>query len=455
MKIAMKPKYLLLLAALGLASCSQEDMPGRPDGESKILFRTSLPELTSRAEVVTKDNLPYFYVSAFDVDDPGMVTGGVMQPLFDNGKVDASEKKSTYTSSYCCWPDPGKESDLVRFFSFYPGPDDIEGARLVNNSTATTVDYKLTGFSVASDIADQLDFITAYTTGTMDDNLVSGIVLPFVHQLSRVEVKASGANKSCDIEIAGVRIGGTGVGCTFDFKPADGGGEWLGSPSRGIVEYVYRTGDKIVSCGKNNPVGLEAAVSIMGCKNARGEDNCAMLIPSEYAKWDFANDRRNTNNRQYISVLIRVTDATPNAGQKPANKQRYPYTDKTEGDDAPDIPVVYMAVDKATGEVAARLYRNESGYFTDNKCTEAYNLGDTEEIKEFGWAALPIEGSWAPGYVYTYTLDFTYGVGLHEPTVETSSPGAGDPILTDMVGVNYSVEKWKVGGQSKEPVPGS
>ncbi len=457
MNFTIKPTYIIIGLAIALSACSQDDIPGHNDGDTnQIVFRTSLPELTSRAKEVTEKNLRYFCVTAFDFDDPTMMDGSVKKTLFANEKINVAGSGGPYSSPKCCWPDQGKESHQVSFFGFYPGLQDLAGAKLENESTVSTLDYKLTGFRVAPDIADQLDFITAYTTGTMADNLFTGITLPFVHQLSRIEVKAYGKHKSCDIEIAGVRIGGTGVKGTFDFKPVESVGAWSDNPIRGTVEYVYREGDTIVTCGKNHPIKAEDATSIMGRKRDDGNDNCAMLIPSIYAKWDYANDCRNSNNQMYLSVLLRVTDATtPTAGQKPAEKQRYPYKDLSHGADALKIPPVYFAVDKASGAIATRLYKNGTSYFTDSVFTDPYNLPDTTEIKEFGWAALPVTANWAPGHIYTYILDYTQGVGLHDPSVTTTSPAAGDPVISDKVGITYSVKEWNVGGGSEFPVPGS
>lgn len=431
-------------------------MPARTHaGGNEVLFRTSLPELTSRAEVITKANLPHFYVTAFDFDDPTLMSGGVMEPLFSNGKVAVVREKPAYTSAVCCWPDPEKETHTVSFFGFYPGVPEMPGANLDNVSTATALDYKLTGFRVKEDIANQLDFVTAYTTGSMADNLFAGVTLPFFHQLSRIEINAYGAHKSCDIEIAGVRIGGIGVEGTFDFKPIEGAGEWTGTPTRGIVEYIYRNGDKVFVCGRKNPVGEDDAVSIMGSKYKDGNDNCAMLIPATYAKWDYASDRRNDKNQMYISVLLRVTDATLTAGVNPVEKQRFPYKDLSQGADALKIPVVYLAVNKTSGEVSSRLFKKDNVFYTDTIVPTAYTYPDTEEVREFGWAAIPIAATWAPGHIYTYTLDYTYGVGLLDPEVETSSPRAGDPVISDKVGLTYYVKEWKVGGGSEFPVPGS
>ncbi len=459
MNTTIKPSYLFLAAAMLMSGCARDydvDLPGGTDPDSRqIVFRTTLPSPESRATITTKDNLPYFHVTAFDPVDGSKVVNDTLQPNFANELIEITDRNGQLTSPWCVWPDMGKESHIVTFFGFYPGLEDLDGAELVNASTPGAFDYKLTGFRVATEIADQLDFVTAYTTGSMADNLFSGITLPFAHQLSRIEIKAYGEHKSCDIEIAGVRIGGTGVEDTFDFRPVDGGGVWTGNPARGIVKYVYGEGDTIFTCGKNHPVVFDDAVSIMGRKRFGRYDNSAMLIPADYAEWDYKGDPRNARNQMYISVLLRVTDATPTAGINPIERQRFPYKDLSQGVNSLNVPVVYMAVIKESGVVSTRLYKNDQGFFTDENFEDHYEYPDTEEIKEFGWAALPVTGSWAPGNVYTYTLDYTQGVGLLDPEVTTTLPGAGDPVISDRVGLSYSVKEWNVGGGSDFPVPGS
>lgn len=450
----IKDSILVAASALALTSCSQEDVTGlNPEGGNQIAFRTSLPQLTTKAQIVTEKNLPYFYVTGFDMDDLTQVTSGLMKPLFNNEKVVVVSGKEKFTSPKCVWPD--KSSDVVTFFGSYPGPDDVPGAELVNNTSATEIDYKLKGFRVESEISKQLDFVTAYTSGTMDTNLFNGVTLPFSHQLSRIEIFAYGKHKSCDIEIAGVRIGGVGVEGTFVFKPLDGGGEWQGDPVRGIVEYIFGDGDLLVVNGKNHPVQSKDSVSIMGRKHVDGNENCAMVIPSTYAEWDYKKDRLNVDKKMFISVLLRVTDATPTAGKDPEEPLRFPYKDLSQGKEAQDLEFVYLAVEKSTGAVKTRVYKNETGYFTDSEFKTEYPVPSDVEVKEFGWAALPVSATWEPGKIYTYTLDYTVGVGLLDPEYTTRYPGAGDPVISDKVGITCSVKEWVDGGGKEFPVPGS
>ncbi len=454
----LKSAYIVIgTLALTLSACTQDDvLPVDTGANNLVRFRTSLPELSTRAQVITNSNLPYFHVTAFDLADGDLLTGNVMNPLFANERLDVGGKSDqTFTSAGCFWPAPTKESHEVKFFGFYPETAAVEGSQLVNASTADGVSYKFAGFRVAKEMTEQFDFLTAYASGSMADNLFSGVTLPFNHQLSRIEVKAYGAHKSCDIEIAGVRICGTGVLDTFTFKPVESGGEWTGSPERGFVEYIYRNGDKIFTCGRNNKVDVNNAESILGSKNPDGRENCAMIIPANYAMWDYDKDPRNSKNQMYISVLIRVTDATPTTGKNPVNAQRYPYTDLSQGADALKVPKVLLAVNKNSGTVSTRVYKKDNNYYTDSICSKAYNLPATETVKEFGWAALPVKGNWAPGNIYTYTLNYSHGVGLLCPDVNTTAPGAGDPVISDRVGLTYTVKEWLTGGGSEFVVPGS
>ncbi len=463
MNLTIKSLYLLLASVVILSACSESDevQGGVNSAGRQIIFHTNLPTVTSRAEIIGT-NLPYFHVTAFNPADSRLLSDGVQTPHFSYERIDVESGGSRYISDRCVWPEQGREADQVTFFAFYPELN--SGAELVNASSATTIDYKLKGFRVNPDIASQVDFVTADTTGTMLDDVFCGITLPFVHQLSRIEVNAWSANKSCDIEIAGIRFGGVGVEGTFAFSNSDTGNAWYGEPTeKGIVEYIFRPGDFIVSLPNvHSPAAISSsddAVSIMGTKirdtDNREHNNCAMLIPSTYTKWDAEADSCNTANNMFISVLLRITDATPTSGINPEDAQRYPYHDLSQGADALDVPVIYFAIDKATGAIVKRLYKNDNAYFTDPDYSDTYFLSADVEIKEFGWAAIPVTVKWEPGKIYTYTLDYTSGIGLHDPELTTTYPSAGDPVISDKVGITYTIKKWNDGGGDEFIVPGS
>lgn len=457
MKINLKPEYLYIAAALLMSACSENDNPVISEAEkNQIVFRSSLPTLTARSAIVTTENLNSFYVSAFDTDEPlNIQPDGTQKTHFNHESVTLNSGGIVYTSPSCFWPEVGKESHQLSFFGFYPSLSDGDLSRLKNTSTATAFNYKFTDYRLSKDIDKHIDFIAAYTTGSMAENFFSGINLPFKHMMCRVEVKAWSAHKSCNIEIAGVRIGGVHKKADFNFAPdAQSPGYWSDRDDIGLVEYVFDNGDKIVTLNKGDKSTstIDGALSIMG--NTKPDGNNAMLIPNNYTdKWDFEGDINNSKNGMYLSVLLRIVDAT---SSETRGIQQYPYLDTKQGIDALDIPALYLAVKKQTNTVSRRLYKNKitGAYCTDEQCTKPYTLPSDEVVKSFGWAALPVTGIWAPGNIYTYTLDFSYGIGLHDPEVMTKHPKAGDPIISDIVGIKFTVKEWTTSPDDGFEMPG-
>lgn len=52
-------------------------------------------------------------------------------------------------------------------------------------------------------------------------------------------------------------------------------------------------------------------------------------------------------------------------------------------------------------------------------------MPDTEEVRNYGWAAVPIQANWKAGCTYTYTLDYSNGVGVEDP----ADPYSGEWII--------------------------
>ncbi|MDE7408402.1 MAG: fimbrillin family protein [Muribaculaceae bacterium] len=433
MKTIANTSYIIFGGLMALSSCGQEEssviIPDRDD--RRIAFHASLPELTTKAAEITKDP-QYFRMTAFNESDDRFVDGVTIKEYFNNSLL---EKDKEFKSDECIWPDPGQESDRLHFFAYYPAMN--SGAGLVNTSVVSdgnkTIGYRMTGFQVAPDIADQVDFVTAYTTGSMADNYFSGIELGFRHQLSRIEVKARGEHKSCDIEIAGVCLANVPMSGNFEFQKSDSDGIWS-DIVQGNAGYIFREGDAIVTVGKD-------PVSIMGSKIEGGDDNCAMLIPTTCPAWNYTGNARNSDKGMYLNVLLRIIDKTPTTGK---GKVQYPYFDNSQGLNAMNIERVYMAVNKTNGTVSKRVYKKDNTYFSDKACTQSYTVASGDEIREFGWAALPVSADWQPGYSYCYTIDYTSGVGVHGPDVIGDvSPKAGDPVISDRIGVTVSVNGWQ------------
>lgn len=437
--------YAFLGMILVASSCSLEDVERRGEREpgGRIEFNASLPEVSSRATELKTASLKDIEVSAYTVGASSETLYFINKTF---GKNDITGKFVCYDAE-CIWPN---NNELLRFAAFAPSCD----VMLAAGGAAVSTGDKLTGFKVPQDIATQFDFVTAIATGKLLDNEETGINLTFQHQLSRIKVNAWGNSASYNLEIAGVRIGGIGTGGTFNLTAqADAtdptqAGVWE-DVTKGHVEYVFRNGDAIVTLDKEegSPLSADKAVSIMGNKvgGENSYENSAMIVPSNNSAWSLKTDAVNGANHadgMYLSVLIRVTDTTPYAATDPIV---YPYSDANVDE------LIYLAIDKTDGKtVKTRLYKQGDDYFTDAEHTAAYDVAVNDDmVKAFGWAALPVADDLKPGLVYTYTLNYSNGVGLRDP--QDSRPG--ESITSDKVLVNVEVTDWKEGTKTDVSVP--
>ena len=427
--------YLSLGTLLALASCSQEN-PG--DGalraednieDNRIYFRSYLPSVTeSRAGIVDTDKFNYCQVTCLNPDDDTLTdpTTGKMTPYFTDIRF-AKEENGRFISQgtdTCKWPD---SQSRLHFFAYHPSLTEMNHTgsgdyfNLINSSTSKdgnlTLDYRLKGFKVATEIAKQVDFLSAYASGSASESATSGIALDFKHQMARVELSAWSGSDKYDFDIAGVRIGNAITEGDFHFP--NGLGEeypWSGTEGKTApVEHIFTTGESIVKLSKQS--GMHAsendAASVMGSAGP------AMVIPmkNRIEAWEGKSDPAISNipyttDRLYFSLLVRVTNLD--------GETVYPYPN-----DKDNIPQVYLVVED--GKINRRVYRFDGTYYTsDHKDeTNIYSPNANEEILGFCWAALPVAAKWEAGKIYGYKLNYSNGIGWQDP----DDPNPGDPII--------------------------
>ncbi len=469
--------YFALVAFLSGASCSKETPePNVYDwADGNIYFKTSLATVTStRAEDMTLDDLESFQVTCFNTGDITKDEEEFVAPYFEDATFIRQESPLgvTYVSSPFEEPRTWPTSDgLLKFFAFSPsrsvmarGNAGITGASrgkyfsLINNSTETNsiveIDYKLAIVRVNPDISKQFDFVTAETSGERWKDFITGVDLAFRHQMSQVELRAWGNRTDYNFEIAGVRLGNPVVEGTYDFSAttnSTSSGRWLTDLNafKDKVEYLYRgsdasesdileNGDIIYKITNTEHNTLETAESIMG----RG--GCAMVIPTVNPKWEGLTDPNIGNQpyftaRMYFSILMRVSSAA-------SGKQIYPYPGNPQ-----EMTVIYYAVDNS-GAIITRVYPDESKevFFTDSNLQQQYVVPDGVEIKEFGWAAVPVDANWSAGNRYIYTLNYSEGIGLHDPQdPEPGTPIQGQPTISWGV----SVDTWNYASKNEDYNP--
>lgn len=265
-----KTLFLLPLALISLASCSQDEPVETNRGEA-IDFRPSMGNFT-RASETTNANLSSMEVTAFLGDE-------VFFKDINFTKAD----DGFFTSSHnYLWP--GDNSKL-EFYAYSPSMDDL-GADMIWDADNKTLE----NFAVAENIKDQVDFITAYSTGTKDENETAGVPLTFYHRLSEIEIQAKGSNDSYTVKVAGFRIGKVNYMGSFNLAT----NEWIPDSWKDVATYESNI----------TPVTLTSTpVSIMG------EDGNAMLMPQQLIPWSPSSDLENGVNASYLSVLINITSS--------------------------------------------------------------------------------------------------------------------------------------------------
>lgn len=118
-----------------------------------------------------------------------------------------------------------------------------------------------------------------------------------------------------------------------------------------------------------------------------GESGNAMLMPQTLVPWDPKGDPDNVAREAYLSVLVQIT-RTDNG------YRMYPFQNDTKKD--------------ADGN-----------------------------LRQYGWASIPLSGTWEQGKHYIYTLDFTAGAG----NVDPDDPNPGEPILGE-IKFKVNVNDW-------------
>ena len=467
MKI-IRVTYIALATLFSVASCSKEAT--EPDvydwNNGEIYIRTSLSDVVStRGKDMTLDRLKSFQVTCFNSADRED-QDGILSPYFEN--VTFNRKVNSAISIYESAPEEGPlnwpiKSGVMSFFAFSPSIEEMRADntaikdldddkinayfKLINTTEIIEVDeenksdisigYRIGKVRINPDISRQFDFITAEAAGERMKDFAGGVDLAFSHKLCQVELKAWGASQNYNFDIAGVRIGNPVVEGTFVFaddKDVSSSGRWETDEEsvKDKVEYLYsskddtdtgeQAGDKIFRINNREHHSQEEAASIMGI------GGCAMVLPTVNSKWEGLDDPNigiedYKTDRMYFSILMRVADSE-------SGKVVYPYPDNSTG-----MTVENYAVDH-TGTIIRRLYPGESPgtYFIDPELQQPYEENEGVDILDFGWAAVPVDADWSAGKKYVYTLDYSEGIGIHDP----SDPEPGK-LIVGQVPIEWSV----------------
>ncbi len=201
------------------------------------------------------------------------------------------------------------------------------------------------------------------------------------------ENKETGVELTFSHQLSQIELQAKSSNKTYTFKVAGmriGRPQYMGSfdftTSKWTLDDWHDTAVYTSSC---DTVTLnDTPVSIMG------ESGNAMLLPQTLTPWSPTGDPDNVAREAYLSVLVNVT----------------------------------------TTETGAQVYPSIS----ENQ------LDANGNKRTFGWASIPLSGTWEAGKKYIYTLDFTKGAGYHDP----DDPNPGKPVLGGDIKFTVNVLPW-------------
>lgn len=286
-------------AAMVLTSCSSEDVVEVNNGNA-IDFRVAMGT-TSRGLETTTSNIGQFYVTAID---------GTSNYFTDALFTQKNAGENFTTTPEYLWP--GADQLAFYAYSYCTGTTDDAmnpfqvaalgaNASIDINASAQT----LSKFSPNESVGSQVDFVTAYATGTRADNEASGVELNFKHTLSQIQIKAKSDNATYKFEVNGVKI--ATVNSLADLNMNEGKIEW--TPLKAQESDAHFAKDSYI-VNLDNVIELTASVADISDNENSG---FAMLIPQQLVKWDNKADAKNTQKGAYLAVSLRITTKNADA----------------------------------------------------------------------------------------------------------------------------------------------
>lgn len=202
-----KQLFLVVVAALAMASCSKDESTGINNGNA-IDFRAAMQ---TRASETTMANITNFFVTALDKNNAN---------YFSDAEFTKDGAFFTSTPAYY-WPSDGSN---LSFFAYAP-----YGGQGIVLSDKTSAGTPSITYTVPTAVADQQDLLVAATSG-MAGNTAAAAPLSFAHALTAVRFTTGDdmmSGRITKITLKGVYGSGShtmgsdswnGYGATTDFS---------------------------------------------------------------------------------------------------------------------------------------------------------------------------------------------------------------------------------------------
>ncbi len=422
-----KLMYLIPLAAIALASCSNEvidqQSPQASSFESDALVIRPIVQGATRGTVTTDANFSAFHAVATPTTGKFVTDAEGTQEVA--GSIDANVKKEGSKWVF----DDGN--------TYYWKSKNTEATFVAYAPTGIST----SGYTVKDNVADQQDIIVAYNEGTGSD-FTSGVPLNFQHVLSQIIIKA--LNKDANdfkIEVGGVKLYSVvnKGDLTLPTAVTDSPFDWTTYPT---VWTIDNTSTATYTTGSTSRDATAVATLTTVAADIASAEGPMLLMPQQLtaATAEGLKDETLAGTKNvagsYLAVLIRATDISKTVPETDATTGKYKKsdgsnlvdfdawvdpTDKTAGTDPYDTYSQQTITDAATGTLNGDALKmiNEVKY-----PREGYGNNSTQ----FAYVCVPIDTKWLPGYKYTYTLNFSKdGIGKIDPNFATGSSGSDYP----------------------------
>ena len=367
----MKKLFIGAVAMLALASCSSENTLEVNNG-NEIAFTVATNNTSRAADVYCNNNLPGEFNVWASHDSKQYIAGDLI-------KFEASKWVNKSGNRY--WPSTGD----VTFVAY----ENENGTFAFNPTGAST----LTGFTVSTNVANQLDFI--YARKTQAKSAGTQVNLNFRHALSQIVYKAKNTNKNLFVEIGAVSIVNVNSKADFAFPTADTTTPYVDHGStgdatidnQGAWDNLSTLATFPVSFANKEVAGNSTAVDLTAANDPSKEFSslALLLLPQTTTAWD------------------------PSTKHKPTNETANTYF------------------------VLSCKIRNVRGAAVDDE--DVYLYGSASD---YALIYIPVAVNWAQGKKYVYTFTFGDGTAGYDPE--------GEHVLVPIT-FDVTVDDFKLGGE--------
>ena len=284
-----KSMFMMALAAMSLASCSNDSVVEVPQPDA-IKFNV-LTQRGSRASAIysEENTMNDFYVYA--TYNP--TTGNSVSYMVGDKVVKSGDSWIFANDVTRYWADEGtldfyafKNADVASFTTWAAG-------------SAPTID-----FTVNDDVTKQNDLLYAVKLAqTKDANSSSGVILKFQHALSQIVVKAKNSNSGFEVKINGIKIGQVKGQGTYTLPAANTDGTYT------PVDWSLAGDAKDYSYNLATAQAVTSELVTVG-----GTEQVFLLLPQKTTAWTPTDG--GSYNGSYIAVNCEIwnvagTDKVP------------------------------------------------------------------------------------------------------------------------------------------------